>query len=170
MEIITILALLFGPLIGIRVQNKLDDLREAKERKLLIFKTLMATRANRISFPHVQALNTIDLEFTNKSQIEKEINTSWKIYLDHLHDYPKDGSVNYATKLDAWLTNGDSLFTDLLHKMSRCFGYDFDIVHLRKGIYNPIGHSELELDESTVRKGLVDLFKSKVPLSIKIVE
>lgn len=170
MEIFTIIALLLGPLIGIRVQNKLDDLREAKERKLAIFKTLMATRANRISFPHVQALNSIDLEFTGKSQIEKDITTSWKIYLDHLHDFPKKDAANFDTKLDAWLTNGDSLFTDLIHKMSRCFGYDFDIVHLRKGIYSPIGHSELELDQSTVRKGLVDLFKNKEPLSIKIIE
>jgi hypothetical protein len=42
-------------------KTKIEDNKAKKQRKLHIFKTLMATRAARLSAEHVQALNMIDL-------------------------------------------------------------------------------------------------------------
>jgi hypothetical protein len=52
-----LLAVLFAPLAAVQVQKWLEHHREDRERKLRIFKTLMATRATALSQEHVQALN-----------------------------------------------------------------------------------------------------------------
>ena len=61
-----IIAVLLAPLIAVQVQKWLEHHRENRERKLRVFKTLMATRAATVSPDHVQALNMIDLEFSGK--------------------------------------------------------------------------------------------------------
>lgn len=62
-EIIMVLAVFLGPVVAVRLTRFLDDRKEVRERKLWIFKTLMATRAYTLAQTHVEALNRIDLEF-----------------------------------------------------------------------------------------------------------
>lgn len=170
MEVLTIIAILLGPTLAIQIQKKLDEYKEKGGRKLNIFRTLMATRAHRINYDHVQALNMIDLEFSDKKKNEKEILISWKIYLDHLNSAPSDDDPDYSIRFNSWIENGDTLFTKLLYAMSRYFGYEFDEVHLKKGIYSPRGHSELELEQVLVRKGIVNLFEGKASIPVEIIE
>ena len=82
-----IVAVLLAPLVAVQVQKILERYREDRARKLNVFKTLMATRAATISAQHVQALNTIDLEFQGKKY--KAVTDSWKTYLDHLISLPE---------------------------------------------------------------------------------
>ena len=42
---ITIFAIYYGPIKALKIQRQLDQEREARNRKLLIFKTLMSNRA-----------------------------------------------------------------------------------------------------------------------------
>jgi len=58
-----ILAVFSVPICAIQVAKYIDRLKETRQRKLDIFKTLMATRSDTLSWDHVVALNTIDLEF-----------------------------------------------------------------------------------------------------------
>ncbi|WP_373280609.1 DUF6680 family protein [Methylomonas koyamae] len=44
-DIFMILAVLVGPVIAVQLTRYLDDKREVRDRKLQVFKTLMATRA-----------------------------------------------------------------------------------------------------------------------------
>ncbi|MEO8233756.1 MAG: DUF6680 family protein [Ignavibacteriota bacterium] len=170
MEVLMIIAIIAGPILAIQIQKYIEDYKEKKSRKLKIFKTLMATRASRINFQHVEALNMIDLEFSENKKKEKEILVAWKIYLDHLNSFPLIEVNDFEIRRNNWFENGDNLFTKLLHSLSKYFGYEFDEVHLKKGIYAPQGHSELELDQIVVRKGLVNLFEKKYALPITIVE
>ena len=55
-------AVLSGPIIAVQLTRFLDAAKEERERKLQVFKTLMATRAYTVSWDHVVALNRIDLE------------------------------------------------------------------------------------------------------------
>ena len=141
---LTILAILLAPFFAVYVQKHLERQREARQRKINLFQTLMATRAARVSGSHVQALNMIDIEFYGRkilsfkfpSNSEKEVLGTWKIYHDQLH-------TKYEGKdLQIWIDKGDELFTDLLHKMAQSLGYDFDRVHLKRGMYSPIAHGE----------------------------
>lgn len=81
-----IAAVLAGPIIAVQLTRHLDDKREVRDRKLQVFKTLMATRAYTVSWDHVVALNRIDLEFNRRNQNERAVIEAWKAYLDLLGD------------------------------------------------------------------------------------
>ena len=85
-DALIILATLLGPIIAVQVTRYVDNQNEVKGRKLQVFKTLMATRAYTLSPAHVEALNRIDLEFSNDKPSEKKVIEVWKQYLDHLGD------------------------------------------------------------------------------------
>ena len=79
-----IAAVFLGPIVAVRLTRYLDNQKEIKERKLEIFKSLMATRAYTVSWLHVEALNRIDLEFD--ANRDREVVEAWKEYLDLLND------------------------------------------------------------------------------------
>lgn len=151
-----LVAVLLSPLLAVQAQKWLELLRERRSRKLAIFNALMGTRAQRLSFDHVQALNMIDIDFYGhrllgfrfQSGGEKAVISSWKTYLDHLNQ-----PFNEAAH-DAWLVRSNDLFTDLLFEMSRALGYDFDKVHLKRSIYSPRAHGEQETLTLELRDGL----------------
>jgi hypothetical protein len=61
--IVTVIAVVMGPILALYIQNKLNIRREKRDRRLHVFRNLMATRATRVSMDHVIALNMIDVEF-----------------------------------------------------------------------------------------------------------
>jgi hypothetical protein len=93
-HILMILAVLIAPLVAVQVQKYLERHQEKRERKLRIFKTLMATRGVPLSQDHVQALNMIDIEFYGEKY--KKIITSWKDYLNHLEKITKDDEERFS--------------------------------------------------------------------------
>ena len=66
MEWLTLLAILLSPLIAVQVTERLNNSKEAKNRRIMIFGSLMATRATAMNPMHVEALNRIDIEFHSK--------------------------------------------------------------------------------------------------------
>lgn len=75
---ITIFAIYYGPISALRIQRRLDDERETRNRKLQIFKTLMTYRVTPVNINFVQALNLIDVEFTQQGGKEKAVRDAWK--------------------------------------------------------------------------------------------
>jgi len=148
---VMILAVLAAPLIAVQVQKKLEHMREIRERRLRIFKTLMATRAATISADHVQALNMIDLEFQGKKF--NKVTSAWKTYLDHLGSYPRDDEKAQAV----WADKRVDLLANLLSEMGNSLGYSFDDVHIKKGIYAPEAHAQTEDELLLIRRGLIRL-------------
>jgi hypothetical protein len=173
-EWLMILAILLAPLIAVQVQKYIEMLLEKYRRKLRVFYTLMGTRAIRLSPEHVQALNMIDIEFYGRkifgfryqSQVEKEVQNAWKEYLDHLCT---DITIVSDEELKSWIKTGEDYFIELLSKMAKSLKYEFDKVHLKKGIYAPKGHSEIELDNHAIRKGLVEVLLKGKPLPMNVV-
>lgn len=161
-DFLTIIAIVIAPIVAVQVQKRLEVFREERGRKLWIFKTLMATRAAAVSAEHVQALNMIDLEFREKRY--KDVTTAWKVYLDHLGSYPKDDE-----KLQpGWGERRVNLFTALLLEMGRSLGYEFDEVHIRKGIYATEAHGQLENENMLIRRGLLRLLYGDVALKMNV--
>jgi len=146
-----IAAVLFGPLIAVQLTRYLDTKKEVRERKLWIFKTLMATRASALSPHHVEALNRIDLEFNSK--YEREVIEAWKAYLDLLGD----------TKIpqEQWSLRRVDLLVELLHKMARVLDYEFDRTHIKNSSYYPRGYGELEEDQTAIRRGVKELIEGR---------
>lgn len=155
-----ILAVLVAPFFAVFAQRNIDERKERRGQKLWIFRTLMATRGNKISLEHVQALNMIDLFFRKKGR-EKEIIEKWDEYLDNLAKKIDESDLDYRVKLSAWNDKNDDILAEMLHLMGKSLGYDFDKVRIKKGIYVPKGHGEIELDNLIIRKGMVAVMSGK---------
>lgn len=157
-DVSIVAATLLGPVFAVQAQKWLEKDRESRKKKEAIFRTLMATRAARLSTEHVQALNMIDLEFSEETPKVRSVRTAWNEYRDHLN-------VGFTSEsFQIWWTKADELFVNLLYEMSVCVGYRFDKSHIRKSAYSPDAHGNLERDNNVIRAGLVSLFTNKFAL------
>jgi hypothetical protein len=158
---ITIIAIFRSPIVALRAQKKIEGLDSQNERKINIFKTLMATRAEPVSFEHVKALNMIDVEFYG----DESITNTWNIYRDHLNSYPQN-----PTEADQKIWNGQTAeyLADLLFEMSKSLGYSFAKLLLKKGAYAPIAHGVLNAEQAIIRRGFVELLAGDKPLKIEL--
>src|SRR3984893_9263784 len=73
-------ATFLGPIFAVLLTRYIDWKREAKNRRLYIFRTLMATRRAQLTTEHVTALNLIEIDFHGEQQILK----AWKEYFENL--------------------------------------------------------------------------------------
>ena len=169
MIVLTVLAILLAPLIALRVSQWLEDKKDAKKRKLDVFRTLMSTRAEGLSRIHVEALNRIELEFYGKDKKSKAVVDAWGIYHDHLHDRAFETKPLEGEALDRWVSKKHDLLTELLYEMAICLGYRFDKVQIKRGHYYPIGHSELEIEQRMMRRALLDLLVGKTALPMDVI-
>jgi hypothetical protein len=150
---LTIIAIFLGPVVAVRVTRFLDEQREIRERKLQIFKTLMATRAYTVSWPHVEALNRIDLEFDKDNKGEKAVIEAWKAYHDLLG--------NDKIPMEQWGVMRVDLLVELLYKMAVVLDYDFDKTHIKNSSYSPRAHGDLEQQQETIRRLTIELLQGK---------
>ena len=154
LAIATILAIILGPILALWMQRVSDRRRDRRNRKLVIFKELMATRATRLNPRHVDALNAIEVEFSGGAKDDKRVLDAWRFYLDHLCGNPGQDALR-------WADRGTELLIDLLYEMSRVLNYDFSKVTLKNNTYMPTAHGELELDQQLLRKYLVEMMEGK---------
>ena len=151
----TIGAVLIGPIVALWLQRISERRRGRRNRKRVIFKELMATRATRTNPRHVDALNAIEVEFSEGGKGDADVLSAWRLYLDHL------GSTVSDEQLPRWNEKSDDLLTDLLFEMSRSLRYDFDKLALKKNVYSPKAHGDLEMDQYLLRKYIVEMLAGK---------
>lgn len=168
--IVTVIAILLAPIIALRVQTRLDTAKEKKQRKLIIFKTLIATYATRVSPDHIQALNMINIEFYGTESVL----SSWRLYQQHLTTpvaKANDTSIPIEERektAQQWLETGNGLFINLLVDMSNEVGFPFDKPTLSKGIYYPIAQEKIEIENKILREGLLKIICNREPLSMDV--
>ena len=149
-------AVVLGPILAVQIQKWLEQVRNKTERKLKIFKTLMTTRATRVSIEHVQSLNMIDIEFLGKEY--KKVISAWRNYHDHL----SNGDPKSAT----WFEKNDDLFIELLLEMGKSLGYKFEKVMLLRTAYSPVAHGDIEIEQQTIRRGLASILSGKASFPV----
>ena len=161
----TIAAIIIGPIVALWSQRYSERQLGQRHRKLVVFKELMATRATRVSPRHVGALNAIEVEFSEGGRGDKLVLDAWRLYLDHLNASPQMSQSQF----EVWEGTGNDLLTGLLYEMSRALQYNFDKLALKKNIYSPTAHGDLEMYESLVRKHILEIIagKSSIPVDIK---
>lgn len=155
-----ILATGLSPVIAVQVTRFLDDRNEERGRKLRVFKTLMATRAYNVSPAHVEALNSIDLEFSVTKPLEKVVLDVWQQYLDHLGNLQMEPS--------AWNIRRVDLLVELLYSMGKCVGYDFNKTQIKNGTYSPTVHGRIEDEQSRIRSMTLEILEGQRPLPMHV--
>lgn len=167
---VTVIAVIFSPLLAVQAQKMIESLREKRNRRIKIFKTLMSTRGERLSRDHVQALNMIDIEFYGRRffgtrfqrRSEKAVTNAWKNYNDNLNS-----TSNYESP-ELWLKEGDTLFIKLLYEMSNALGYDYDEVQLKRDCYRPELHATIENAQLNVLSGLASVLKNERSIPVTV--
>jgi hypothetical protein len=157
---ITIFAIYYGPIQALKIQRTLDAERDERNRKLQLFKTLVSYRVTRLAPAYVQALNMIDLEFTSDDPKEKVVRERWKELRD-LYD-------NYKATPNPEEKSGE-LNAALLAAIGESLGYHFDKVYLRRGGYYPEFLGNVEVEQHTLRRQLLELLdgtgRRKLPIA-----
>ena len=169
---VMIWAVYVAPQKAFEAQWTLQQREESRKRRLRIFTTLMATRGNILHYRHVEALNLIDLEFSEPSEIN--IRDAWKAYLDHLGTYGVDEAQETDSEKAKQLQNQreerrKDLLAELLQKMGAGLGYGFDFTYLKGRAYYPQGHENEAEEQTAVRKGLIQLLWKGRPLIVRAV-
>ncbi|TCL71968.1 DUF6680 family protein [Rhizobium sp. BK251] len=153
-------ATLAGPILAVQAQKIVERSRQAKERRLWIFRTLMATRAASLSASHVEALNAIALEFYGNRRSFRDVVDAWKNYLDLL----SQDNIDFAV----WSQKRKDLFVELLFKMAPTVGYKFSKLEISNEIYAPKAHGQVEIEQQIIREGLTRVFSGQAGIPIEI--
>jgi hypothetical protein len=161
-NLVMIIAVIAGPILAVQIQKYIEGKREAKERKIHVFKDLMATRASTLAYQHVVAINLVGLEFQGK-EFSKVVN-AWKTYLDHLGSYPNDDE----SMAKIWGEKRNDQLSDLLYEMGISLGFEFDKVHIKKAGYVPKAYTDREQEQDFIRRAVADVFLGKRELPMKV--
>ena len=130
---LTILAILVAPVVAIQVSLWLAKNQEKRQRRLLLFRTLMGTRASTMAREHVQALNVVDVDFYGSDNKSRAVVDALKVYLDHLNTAPPG---------QEWGKKRQDLLVDLLQIMATQLGYQFDKTEIKRTSYTPRGYGD----------------------------
>ena len=159
-EVLTLIAIILGPIIAVQLQKYLDRKREIENGKINIFKMLMATRGSVLSVHHVDALNRIDLEFSRDKKYKKVIN-AWKEYFDNLNL-----QCETEDQYSRWGDKNEELLATLLFEMGQSLGYSFDKVSIKRHRYSPIGHERFQRENEIIRQGLISILNQEKSIPI----
>lgn len=166
LPLLTIVAIVAGPVAALLVSRRLDEEKAKKDRKLGIFKTLIATRGGReqgasfwqsLSFEHVRALNCIVLEFD-----EKEVLDAWREY----HDFLYDENLAKLGENAEWLVMQKAQQRKLLLIMGEKLGYKkrLNEVDIKNLFYIPSAHAYREQQERDTRRFALEVLEGKRPI------
>ncbi len=173
-DIAIILATISGPILAVQAQMFLERRRAAAGRRLNVFRTLLASRGARLSAPHVEALNLIDVEFytparrfLRQNPKLRRVRSAWKAYYDHLATpLPADKSEEAV-----YFSQRNELFTDLLYEMAMAVGYaELDKAEIRKLSYVPMAHESIEVENTMIRRGFAEVLAGRAALPMRVVE
>lgn len=160
MEVLTILAIIIGPIIAVQLSQFLERRRQKNAGKEWVFKTLMRTRVTSLNPSHVEALNMIDVEFHGTNRKNKEVVAAWKLYLDNLGDITTPKEIKHSKRND--------LFLDLLYNMAKSLGYDFDKEHIKNTTYVPQSFVDLEREQQLIRNVVIGVLDGKFDIPVSI--
>jgi hypothetical protein len=173
-EWITIFAIVVGPILALQIQKWLELGQAKRARKDGVFRTLMATRAARVSSDHVQALNMIPIAFygsriagrQRQTAGELAVCSAFREYLDNLNTRMEGLS---ESQRDVIFSQREAKFTALLGEIAKAQSFDFEPIDIRGMVYFPIHHSTIDADQEAIRTGLAHLLTGQTAINMNVV-
>jgi hypothetical protein len=140
---LTVLAIVAGPCLALFIQRKLDIEREKKAQRQQLYLNLMSSRGTMLAADHVRALNSIEIVFSEKS--DSKIRDAWRKLM---------ALVLTDMKQPGWFDRYQDLKADLFREIGLTIGYDFSTDDLKRHVYAPSEHGDIQSDLSLIRKAL----------------
>jgi hypothetical protein len=154
---LTIAAIILGPILAFAVQNWRDKRREQRNRKTEIFRRLLLTLKVPMAPSHVDAINSIPLDFSS----DRKVLDAWKLYSSHLNvPQPPQQTIEQGTR---WLEKKFDLLVDLVYEIGQSLGgYDhLNKASLRDNTYVPKGYADTEEEMRQIRAQWLQVLKGE---------
>lgn len=177
-ELLTLFALVAGPVAAVFITRYLDEQRAYKARRMEVFRTLMRTRRAALSSDHIGALNLVEIEYAD----EQPVLDAWKRLFEHFgtpqirKDEEKIEGVTDAKEIDKrneafssrLVQERQRLLAKLLHAMAKVLGFKIEQLEIFEGGYTPQFWVNVENEQDAIRKFVVDLARGKnvVPMAV----
>jgi len=155
----TVAAIVWSPIIAVRLTTKNDYEREKLRQQHDVFRTLMKTRRMPLSSEHVMALNTVLVDFFGKPKIE----VAYRNYLKQLErDAPSGDDPAWGKILK---DRADALH-DLIHEIGVELGYRYDKRDMADLSYSPQGWFNEQAEQRQLRALLIKVLAGEAPFPI----
>jgi hypothetical protein len=156
--IAVVLATLIGPVLAVLVTRVIDDRRSRAQRQMDVFRALVRSRRWALSQDHVNALNTVEVEFAGVKAVE----SAYGDLLQHL---------NLQTpQSPEWMDKWRRLQTRLLYAIAVHLGYKMEQLDVLEGGYIPSLWGTLEEQQRALLQAMNDLLSGNRALPVQVVE
>lgn len=153
-DLINVLAILLSPVIAVLVTIWMQDRREKRGRMYWVFATVVANRHQKLDATVVQALNSIDVVFTDHPKVRQ----LWKEYMDITEQDVTQPNM---------LKRLDDKYVELTDAMARVLGYGGKVSQLEMGkAYLPTGLGNQVVQSQELLTQALAVFKGEQPLVV----
>lgn len=152
---LNLLAILLSPLMAVLVSMWVQDRKEKRGQKLLIFQTLVGTRHEPLSSDHVRALNVIDVVFHDTTKVRQ----LWHEYFDMLSNEGLNNPVGWEQR--------HTKLVEMITAMADSLAYRTEITHLDTArIYSPVGHGKAEMQLQAISDELLRVLRATAAVKV----
>jgi hypothetical protein len=157
-DIVLAVAALLGPILAVQAQKWVEQWREKRDRRVGIFRTLMATRVTRLAPQHVEALNAIPIDFYG----DQTVMDLWDEYFSHLCKEP-----NSEAQSAIWHADSQRYFVALITAIARKIGYKFNAAEMERA-YFPKGHVNMQNDQQITQHCLARWLSGDLSVKMEV--
>lgn len=156
----TIAAILVGPVIAVLITRWHDTRQAQKARQWAIFRSLMQQRRTPMNVEFVGALNLVEVEFAQVSEIVE----AWKALLKKFEEI-STASPDQLAQLDTQRSDAQAR---LLDETAKHLGIEVEQLDIYSGGYSPKGWAEQELEQSAIRRMFADIAIGRRAIPIEV--
>jgi hypothetical protein len=157
-EWITVAAIVLGPILAVATQLWFQARKTKRDSKLWTFNTLMGLRASIVSPNFVQAINLVDTVFYGNSEVRDKRREFLALVT------AAQGRVMTSAEID----KAKDLIAELLAKMGKELGLDFDHTEIKDTGWYPVGFQILEETSSALREKGLAVLEGKANIGVVI--
>ncbi len=154
--IAVVIATVLGPVLAVFVTRYVDSRRQIRERRLEIFRSLMATRRAPLAADKVKALNMVEIDFYGVSSVQE----AHRDVMAHIN------TRQSPDQLEEWNDRHRKLITKLLSEMAKVLDYQLQQLDVLEGGYYPQWFADIESEQQEVRRALIQTLSGNRPLIV----
>ncbi len=138
-----------------------DARAQLRERRMRVFRALLATRGTAAHYDHVSSLNLIEIDFYKVSPVID----AWRAYMRHLNSGPMDRIMTPEEDKVFGDARTDLLAT-LLKRIADFLGFEMGEIDLKRGGYSPRAWGIQEHRDAAAKEAVIELALGRAKIRV----